>query len=85
MVVVIIVAARWTMRRFAVSSTLGVRAAIGLVALALLLIAEVIGSLWVRGLSIPDYLAGFVSVAGGISLLLFVLFAVMPMVIERNC
>jgi hypothetical protein len=41
--------------------------------------------LWVRGQSIPDYLAGFVSVAGGISLLLFVLFAVMPMVIERSC
>jgi hypothetical protein len=58
MVVVIIVAARWTMRRFAVSSTLGTRAAIGLVALGLLLTAEVVGTLWVRGLSILITLEG---------------------------
>ena len=67
MLVTTIIAARWTIRRFAVSSALGPRAAVGLVALGMLLIAEVIGARWLRGLSIPDYVAGFFSVAGGIT------------------
>ena len=42
MLVTTIVTARWTIRRFAVSSAFGPRAAVGLVALGMLLIAEVI-------------------------------------------
>ena len=61
-----IIAARWTIRRFAVSSALGPRAAVGLVALGML-IAEVIGARWLRG-----------------TLLLFLLFAAMPLMVERR-
>ena len=39
MLVTTIVTARWTIRRFAVSSAFGPRAAVGLVALGMLLIA----------------------------------------------
>ena len=84
MLVTTIIAARWTIRRFAVSSAFGPRAAVGLVALGMLLIAEVIGARWLRGLSIPDYLTGFFSAAGGITLLLFLLFAAMPLMVERR-
>jgi len=78
-----IIAARWTIRRVAVSSALGPRAAVGLVALGMLLIAEVIGARWLRGLLIRDYVAGFFSVAGCITILLFLLFAAMPLIVER--
>jgi len=77
-------AARWTVRRLAVSPALETRAAMGLVALGLLLVAEVAGMRWLRGLSIADYLAGFRSVVGGITLLLFLLFAAMPALVGRR-
>ncbi len=66
------------------SPALQTRAAMGLVALGLPLVAEVAGTRWLRGLSIADYLAGFRSVAGGITLLLFVLFAAMPALVGRR-
>jgi hypothetical protein len=84
MLVVMIAVARWTVRRLAVSAALETRAAMGLAALGLLLAAEVAGMRWLRGLSIADYLAGFRSVAGGITLLLFLLFAAMPALVERR-
>jgi hypothetical protein len=67
MLVTAIIAVRWTIRRFAVSSALGPRAAVGLVALGMLRIAEVIGARWLRG-----------------TLLLFLLFAAMPLMVERR-
>lgn len=54
---------------------------IRLVALGLVLVAELAGARWLRGLSIGEFLAKFVSVSGGISALLFVLFALMPMLV----
>jgi len=84
MLVVMIVAARWTIRHHAVSSAFKTRATVGLMALGMLLIAEVISARWLRGLSIADYLANFRSVSGGISLLLFVLFAAMPALVARR-
>jgi hypothetical protein len=72
------VSARWVMRRFNVHQTLATTIAIGLVALGILLPAEIAGVLWVRGLSLQEYLASLTHAPGLISLLMFSLFAAMP-------
>jgi hypothetical protein len=64
--------------RFDVPRTLGSTIPVGLVALAILAPAEIAGTLWVRGQSLQDYAASFVTAPRVISLVIFVLFAVMP-------
>jgi hypothetical protein len=54
----------------------------GLVAFGLLMIAEILGTRWVRGLSLDDYVASFTSVSGTISLLMFLVFAAMPILVD---
>ncbi|MGH7306011.1 MAG: hypothetical protein ACRELZ_22220 [Candidatus Rokuibacteriota bacterium] len=83
MVAVMIVAARWVLGRPRVVPALATRAAIGLVALTLLLVAELAGARWLRGLSSQDYLEDRRSPPGAISLLLFLLFAVIPVIVRR--
>jgi hypothetical protein len=83
MLLAMMVAARWTITRLAIAPGLGPRAAVGLVALGLVLVAELAGARWLRGLSIGEYLAKFVSASGGISALLFVVFALMPTLVAR--
>jgi hypothetical protein len=83
MLAAMILAARWTTRRLAVAPTLGTRITAGLVALGLLLAAEVAGARWLRGQPIRDYLAGFASIPGGASLVLFLVFAAMPAIVMR--
>jgi hypothetical protein len=57
MLAVIIVAARWVTRRLAPPSTSSKRLGVGLVALGLLLVAEFSVVLWLRGMTIREYLA----------------------------
>jgi hypothetical protein len=83
MLVAMIAASRWALHRFAVREV-GARIAVGLVALALLLVAEVLGTRLVRGLSLADYLAGFATMPGLVSLLMFILFAAMPTLVPRR-
>ena len=78
MLIAMIVAAGWVTLRFDVPQTLGSTIPVGLVALAILAPAEIAGVLWVRGQSLQDYTASFVTAPGVISLVMFVLFAVMP-------
>ncbi len=78
MVAAMIVAARWTLRRLAIPGRPAPRIAAGLIALGLLLAAELAGTLGLRGLSVEDYLAGLGTVAGGFTIALFLLFAAMP-------
>jgi hypothetical protein len=84
MLVVMVVAARWTVRRLALPTSHKTRIAVGLTALGLLLVAEVLGARWLRGVSIADVLAGFRSVSGAITLLLFVIFAAVPILVGRR-
>ena len=81
MLIAMIVAAGWVTLRFDVPQTLGSTIPVGLVALAILAPAEIAGVLWVRGQSLQDYTASFVTAPGVISLVMFVLFAVMPTVV----
>jgi hypothetical protein len=83
MLIAMIVAARWVIRRFHVSRTLPATISMGIVAIGLLLPAEIVGVHWVRGLSMQDYLAGFLTAPGVVSLLMFLLFAAMPTLVTR--
>jgi len=78
MLVAMVVSSWWVMRRFNVPQTLGSTIRMGLVALAILAPAEIAGVLWVRGISLREYLASFVTSPGVISLVMFLVFAAMP-------
>jgi hypothetical protein len=56
MLIAMIVAARWVIRRFAVPRTLSATISMGLIAIGLLFPAEIVGIHWVRGRSVRDYL-----------------------------
>ena len=83
MLIAMIVAARWVIRRFHVSRTLPVTISMGIVAIGLLFPAEIAGIVWVRGLSFQEYLASFVTGPGVISLLMFLVFGAMPTLVTR--
>jgi hypothetical protein len=55
----------------------------GYIAIGLLLPAEIVGIHWVRGRSVRDYLTGFLTAPGVVSLLMFRLFAAMPTLVTR--
>jgi hypothetical protein len=79
-----ILAAGWVLRRLKVPYAFNARLAVGLVALGILLVAELAGVRWVRGISIQEYLADYATPSGLISLLSFLLFAAMPSLVERS-
>src|ERR1700687_6117661 len=83
MLLVTIVSAKWIVRLLAVNSNSS-RLAMGALALALLLVAEFALVLWLRGLTIEEYLAGRAPVSGTAYYLMLVLFAVMPLLVARR-
>jgi hypothetical protein len=84
MLVVIVLAARWTVRRLAVPSTPHSRLGMGGIALVLLLVAELTLVLWLQGLSIREYLASRDPVSGTVYSVLLGVFAVMPLLVARK-
>jgi hypothetical protein len=80
---VIIVAARSILRCLPPSHTRTDLLAVGLIALSLLLTAELSILLWLRGLSTGDYLASRDPVSGTAYYSLLALFAMMPMLVSR--
>jgi hypothetical protein len=84
MLAVVIVAARWTVRRLAVPALPARRLGMGSVALALLLAAEFTLALRLRGLSIPDYVASLDPVSGPVYAGTLGAFAVMPLLVARR-
>jgi hypothetical protein len=83
MLIAMIASSRWVMRRFNVPQTLGSTIPMGVVALGILAPAEIAGVLWVRGLSLQEYVASFVTMPGVISLVMFLLFAAMPTIVGQ--
>jgi hypothetical protein len=83
MLTAMIVAARWVVRRSHVPRTLPATISMGLVALGLLVPAEIAGVVWVRRLSFRVYLASFATAPGVISLVMFLVFAAMPTLVTR--
>jgi hypothetical protein len=84
MLAVVIVAARWTVRRLAVPALPARRLGMGSVALALLLAAEFTLALRLRGLSIPEYVASLDPVSGPVYAGTLGAFAVMPLLVARS-
>ena len=78
---VTVVAAWWVVRRLASPQTPSQRLAVGFVALGLLLAAELMVVLFLRGLTIGEYVASRESVAGTVYLLLLGVFALLLLVV----
>ncbi len=84
MFVVTTVGAWWIVRRFAVPSTPSSRLGMGCIALGLLLVAEFTLVLWLRGLSISEYLASRDPVSGTLYYVMLGVFAIMPVLVARR-
>jgi hypothetical protein len=82
MLVVTIMTARWIVRRLSVLPT--GRLGMGLVGLGFMLVAEFGFVLWLRGLSIRDYLATRDPVSGTAYYLMLGVFAIMPLLAARR-
>ena len=84
MLVVTIVAARSIILRLGLPFTFSARLGMGCIALALLLVAEFGLVLWLRGLSIREYLAARDPVSGTVYYVMLAVFAVMPLLVARR-
>jgi hypothetical protein len=81
---VMMVAARWIVRQLAVPSTWSSRLGMGGIALGSLLAGELTAVLWLRGLSIDEYVAGRDPVSGTGYLVMLGVFALMPLFVARR-
>jgi hypothetical protein len=84
MLVVTIVAARWIVRRFAIPYVPSARLGMGGIGLSLLLVAEFGLVLWLRGISIREYLATRDPVSGTVYYVMLGVFAIMPQFVARR-
>jgi len=78
MLVAIVVIARWIVRRYRLAEGIRGRLPTGLIALLLLLAAEILVVIAVRGETIGEYLAHRDPLAGSLYALSLLLFALMP-------
>jgi len=83
MLAITIIVASWITRRFKVPRTPSSRLGMGVMALVLMLVAEFTLVLWLRGLSIREYLAGRDPVAAAAYYVGLLLFGVMPLLVSR--
>ncbi|WP_322520801.1 hypothetical protein SR882_08395 [Guyparkeria halophila] len=83
MLVVVVLAARWTVRRFALPTRMPPRVVVGFLAVGWLLLAEITLVLGLRGLTLAEYLAGRDPVAGMAYALSLLLMAAMPWLVGR--
>jgi hypothetical protein len=84
MFVATILAARWIVRRVAVPPKPPSRLGMGCVALGLMLVAEFTLVLWLRGLSISEFLASRDPVSGTVYYVMLGVFCVMPLLVTRR-
>lgn len=83
MLVVIVVTARWTVRRFRLPARIPARLRVGLIALGLMLATEISVVLWLRSVTLAQCAAHGDRVAGTIYVVMLVVFAVMPALVNR--
>ncbi|MBU0750949.1 MAG: hypothetical protein KJ787_14725 [Gammaproteobacteria bacterium] len=81
MLLVMLFAARWVVRRYALASRQ--RLATGAIALGLLLLAE-ISMVWLQGLTLAQWIAGRDPVSGPVYGAMLVLFALLPWLVARR-
>ncbi|MGV8804777.1 MAG: hypothetical protein ACWA6Y_07430 [Polaromonas sp.] len=83
MLVVIVLSARFVIRRFALPPTASVRLKTGLLALALTVCAELLLAAALQGQSVGAYIASRDPVSGSVYLAMLGLFALMPLFLAR--
>jgi len=84
MLCVIFIAARWTVRRFALPPSRMSRLGVGVLALALLLLAELALVMWLQGMTLTSYLASRDPVSGSVYGAMLLVFAAMPLWVGRG-
>lgn len=84
MFVVTIVAARWVVRRLAVPRKPSNRLGMGCIGLGLMLVAEFTLVLWLRGVSINEYLASRDPVSGTVYYVMLGVLCIMPLLVARK-
>lgn len=83
MFVIIVLAARFIARKFALPATASVRLGVGFLALFLSLAAELLLAAVLQDRSIGEYIASRDPVSGSVYLALLGLFSVMPLILAR--
>jgi hypothetical protein len=81
---VVIVAARWVVRRLAPPSTSSKQVGVGMIALGLMLVAEFTFVLWLRGMSVCEYLASRDPISGAVYIVMLGVFAIIPPLVART-
>ena len=76
-----ILAARWIVQRLAVPPKLSSRLGMSCIGLGLMLVAEFTLVLWLRGLSISEYLASRDPVSGTVYYVMLGVFCIMPLLV----
>ena len=84
MFAVILLSARFVIRRFALPITASVRLQAGFLALALTVCAETLLVVALQGQALCAYVASRDPVSGSVYLVMLVLFAVMPLILARG-
>jgi hypothetical protein len=82
--VIIILAARWIVRRLAVPPKVSSRLGMGCVGLGFMLVAEFTLVLGLRGISISEYLATRDPVSGTVYYMMLGVFCIMPLLVPRR-
>ena len=83
MLIVVLFSARFIVRRFALPTTASVRLIVGLIALGLLLTAELLLAVALQSRTLGEYIASRDRVSGSVYLAMLVLFSIMPFVLAR--
>ena len=84
MFVIVLLSAKFIVRRFALPATTSARLRVGLLALGLALAAEILLAVAIQKQSLGEYIASRDPVSGTIFLLLLALFALMPLIIAQS-
>ena len=84
MLTVIVLSARWVVRHFSMPCIASSRLGIGGIALALILALDFTVVLWIRGLSLSQYIEAFDPVAGTAFFVILGLFSIMPLLVARR-
>ncbi len=85
MLVAVLLAARFVVRRFSLPAGTSSTLLVGLLALGLLLVAEFLLAVAIQDRSIGAYIASRDPISGTVYLAMLVLFALMPLILARTC
>lgn len=83
MFMAIVLAARYVVRRFALTASLSVRLQVGFAALFMSVLAELLLAALLQGRSVAQYIASRDPVSGSVYLVMLLLFALMPSILAR--